>query len=145
MWTSTTGKSALLLEAAGTPIPFLDQHDNDVYWVFPYKIDNNLGKLGLFNQTTLNNELIGDNVPTDGFSVELLAQVHEPAIVLIQDAERLPDGRLRGTLRARSISGDLGSKVDDHVTSYVAVYAPLEGLVYSVEDDSRTGLWFAAL
>jgi hypothetical protein len=136
-----------LLARAGQPVAYPDMRANEVFWVFPHNIEGGRGTLSLFSQSSFALETVGENVPTSEFSVEVLAQVSEAAIVLIEDAEPVSetDKRLRGRLRARLISGELGSVVDENVTTYVSVYTPLEGLVYSVEDGDRSGLWFAAL
>jgi|GEM_PF-6220489 len=147
LWDAALRGPTFSLANVGRPIPFLDQRENQVIWVFPHDISDRRGTLSLFNQTTFEPETLGYGVPSNGFSVELLAQVSEAAIVFIEDATQVSDTdtRLRGKLHARLVSGELGAIVDDDVTTYVSVYTPLEGLVYSVEDGERSGLWFAAL
>jgi hypothetical protein len=147
LWDARIGGTITLLSNVGRPIPFLDMRENAVLWVFPHNIVDRRGDLSLFSQSNFAPETIGKGVPSGGFSVEVLAQVSEAAIVFIEDAEPVSaeDNRLRGKLHARLVSGELGAVVDTNVTTYTAVYTPLEGLVYSVEDGERSGLWFAAL
>lgn len=145
-WHASLGE-ALLVRSAGRPQPFLDTRSSELLWLLPHDIDGRLGTLSLFSQMNLTQEVVARNVPTNGFSVELIAQVSEPAIVLIEDAQAVSeeDTRLRGRLRARLLSGELGAVIDEAVTSYASVYTPLPGLLYSVEDGPRSGLWFGAL
>lgn len=148
LWDARSGgEPQRILYNAARPIPFLDMRANEIIWVFPYNVIDRRGTLSLFNQSTFLPEVLGEGVPPNAFSVEILAQVSEAAIVFIEDAEPVSstDNRLRGKLHARLVSGELGAVVDTHVTTYTAVYTPLEGLVYSVEDGERSGLWFAAL
>ncbi|MFT3921637.1 MAG: hypothetical protein QM778_03795 [Myxococcales bacterium] len=147
LWDAQAKAAVFTLAKVGRPIPFLDMRDNEVIRVFPHDIADRRGTLSLFNQTTFEPETLGSGVPTNAFSVELLAQVSEAAIVYIEDATQVSDTdtRLRGKLHARLVSGELGAVVDNNVTTYTSVYTPLEGLVYSVEDGERSGLWFAAL
>ena len=64
-------------------------------------------------------------------------------IVSIEDAQ--PELGVRGALRARLLSGELPSSVDDDVTSYEMIASPLPGLLYTVAAGTKRGLWFAAL
>ena len=55
------------------------------------------------------------------------------------------DGVRSADLRARLLSGELGSSIDSKVTSYTMLALPVPGLLYTVDDKARSGLWFAAL
>jgi hypothetical protein len=50
-----------------------------------------------------------------------------------------------GTLHARLLSGRLGSRIDESVSSSTLVIAPLPGVLYTISEGPRRGLWFAAL
>lgn len=161
VWDSKSGFTHRI--AAGVsqaPLAFSDARGTTGYWLINHDVAEGRGKLRLLQESALRTfvpgsqvgeiqvgEFVGDEVPTSGYSVAPLPQVSEAAIILIEDAEPVSeeDGRLRGRLRARLVSGALGAVVDEGVTSYVTVYTPLQGLVYSVEDGERSGLWFAAL
>jgi hypothetical protein len=145
-WNANLGE-VLLVRSAGRPRPFLDTRSSELLWLLPHDIQGRLGTLSLFSQRNLTQEVVARNVPTSGFSVEVIPQVSEPAIVVIEDAQTVSedDTRLRGRLRAQLLSGELGAVIDEAVTSYASVYTPLPGLLYSVEDGPRSGLWFAAL
>ncbi len=147
LWDARLDSTVHLFSNVGRAIPFLNMRASEVLWLFQHDVADRRGTLSLFSQRSLLPETLAMNVPTTAYSVEVLAQVSEPALVFIEDAEPVSDtdNRLNGSLHARLVSGELGAVVDHNVTSYVAVYTPLEGLVYSVEDGERSGLWFAAL
>jgi hypothetical protein len=76
--------------------------------------------------------------------VETIDTLGEPIVVSLEDAKE--QGGVRSAdLRARLLSGDLGSSIDSKVTSYTMLAVPVPGLLYTIDDEARRGLWFAAL
>jgi hypothetical protein len=146
LWDARFGYTPLV-ERAARPLPFVDTRTSELLWLFLHDIGDRRGTLSLFSQTDFSREIVAEGVPTSGYTVELLVQISEPTIVMMEDTKPVSadDSRLRGRLRARLLSGELGSDIDENVTSYTSVYTPLPGLLYSVEDGPRSGLWFAAL
>jgi hypothetical protein len=123
--------------------PFIDVRAGNYVWLMLHEEAEGVGRLSVFDQDSFVLQTLALNVPTNGYSVEFLEAVPEPLVVTIEDT--VPGDTLRGTLRARLLSGELSSTVDTDVTSYDTLAAPLPGLLYTVAEESKRGLWFAAL
>lgn len=140
----------------GNLIPFIDIRSSSFLWVMHHEVTDGFGRLSIFSERTLRLNLIAETVPlrdpgagpaVRGFSIEVLPAFPEPLLMYITNAsplERDP-AAFRGLLRARLLSGELGSDIDDDVTSYAVVATPLPGILYGIEEGEHPGLWFAAL
>lgn len=118
--------------------------------------ENTPGRLSTFDERSVYRALdagtqvelkpLADNVPGGGFQPYYPPFYEEP-IVLISELNMpsTPDEMPRATLNARLLSGRLGSRIDEGVTSSTLVVAPQPGVLYAIREGERAGLWFAAL
>lgn len=140
----------------GEVFPFIDIRSSSYLWLMHHDVTDGFGMLSIFSERTLRLNLIDEFIPrrdpgvagaVRGYSIELLPAFPEPLLMYITDArplERDP-AAFRGLLRARLLSGELGSDIDEDVSSYTVVVSPLPGILYGVEEGEHPGLWFAAL
>jgi hypothetical protein len=124
--------------------PFIDLRTSSYLWLMLHEATNGLGTLSVFDQKDYKLKKLATGVPTSGYSVETIDTLGEPIVVSLEDAKE--QGGVRSAdLRARLLSGDLGSSIDSKVTSYTMLAVPVPGLLYTIDDEARRGLWFAAL
>lgn len=135
---------------------FRDLRTQRLLWLILHDVVDDIGTLSLFDQTDL--ERVKNNLPA-GEPIELSSQVRagtysvlrggslpEPVILSLESPIRvLGETTVAGTLYARLLYGSLGSRIDDDVSSYDLVSAPLPGILYGIQDGPSSGLWFAAL
>jgi hypothetical protein len=140
---SVSGGFAPLFNGVRNISPFIDVRSGNYVWLMLHEEKMGLGRLSVFDQESFVLSKLADDVPVKGYSVEYLEAVAEPIVVSIEDAS--PEQGVRGALRARLLSGELPSSVDDDVTSYEMIASPLPGLLYTVASGPKRGLWFAAL
>jgi hypothetical protein len=145
IWNPDTGFE-VLYKGVVDITPFIDTRSGSFVWLMLHELDteSNLATLSVFDQSDYEVTTLAEKVPTNRYSWEQLETVGEPVIVTIEDAKR-EEGVAEGELRARLLSGELGSSIDLNVTSYRMIPLPLPGLLYTVRDEGREGLWFAAL
>src|SRR5690606_34182899 len=86
VWHVRLGEMSLK-SGAGRPLPFLDTRSGELLWLLHHDSDGRLSTLSLFSQASFAQEVVARSVPTNAYSVEVIPQVSEPAIVLIEDAE----------------------------------------------------------
>jgi hypothetical protein len=65
-------------------------------------------------------------------------------VLMLSEASEDADGAFVGTLRAELITGDPAEDFGARVSSYLIVANPQPGVLYSVGDGDKQGLWFAA-
>lgn len=135
---------------------FRDRRTGRLLWLMYYDVVDNLGKLALFEQSDLERVSAGltAGIPTELSAEALLGAYRvvdtgtlpEP-IVLSLDAPLVTaaDKTVGGTLYARYLSGSLGAKIDDGVSSSEITLIPLPGVLYGILEGPKSGLWFAAL
>lgn len=123
--------------------PFIDIRSGQFVWLMLHEEKSGLGDLSVINQERLEYETVARSVPSKLYSVEYLDSISEPIVVSIEDVD--PEHGKKGALRARFLSGELPSTVDSDVSSYVMLAFPLPGLLYTINEGPRRGLWFAAL
>jgi hypothetical protein len=135
--------------------PFVDLRSSSFLWLMHHEVVDGYGTLSAFTQRNLALQRVSRDTPlrvplensnVRGYSIEQLPTLPEPLLVLITNGrplERDPKA-FRGTLHARMLSGALGSKIDDDVSSYAVVGTPLPGVIYGIEEGDEPGLWFAA-
>jgi hypothetical protein len=144
-----SGSFTQIAKRAASPVPFTDTRTSQLIWLCRHDIDDlDRGTITLFRQLNFSAEDVAYGVPGGGYSSEGILQVSEPVLFFVENTEPVSknDKRLRGRLRARLLSGELGSEIDKNVTSFTSLYMPaVPGVLYSVEGGARTGLWFAAL
>jgi hypothetical protein len=122
--------------------PFIDVRASNYLWLIQHDEVDGLGRLSVFDQDSFELKTLATSVPVGGYTVEFLQPVPEPVVVSIEDVAQ---GELRGTLQVRLLSGELPSRIDDGVTSYEVIAAPAPGLLYTIAEGPKRGLWFAAL
>lgn len=89
---------------------------------------------------------LAENVPERGFRPYPAPFYDEPILLLYERMAQNDGGLFTGdTLSARLLSGRLGARIDDNVTSSTLVLAPQPGVLYTIGEGARRGLWFAAL
>ena len=124
--------------------PFIDLRTNSYLWLMLHEAKDDLGTLSVFDQKDYKLKKLATNVPTSGYSVETIETLGEPIVVSLENAHA-ESGVRTAELRARLLSGELGSSVDSQVTSYTMLAVPVPGLLYTIDAEDRRGLWFAAL
>jgi hypothetical protein len=134
---------------------FRDRRTNRLLWLMFYEVVGDVGKLALFEQTDLERVTVGLPAGTPTMLSEQVQQYElfdtgvlpEP-IVLSLDAPitKTADGEtFQGTLYARYLSGSLGAKIDDGVSSSKVTLVPVPGVLYGILEGPKSGLWFATL
>jgi hypothetical protein len=125
--------------------PFIDLRTNSYLWLMLHEASDDLGTLSVFDQKDYKLKKLATNVPTSGYSVETIETLGEPIVVSLENAAADGGGVRTAELRARLLSGELGSSIDSKVTSYTMLAVPVPGLLYTIDEPARRGLWFAAL
>jgi hypothetical protein len=157
IWSATDGgEPQRVFPDVGEVFPFIDIRTSSYLWLMHHEVEEGFGKLSIFSERTLRLNLIDDAVPprdpglggaVRGYSIELLPAFPEPLLMYVTDAQPLErnPAAFRGLLRARLLSGELASDIDEDVSSYAVVATPLPGILYGIEEGEHPGLWFAAL
>jgi hypothetical protein len=131
---------------------------NQYLWLMLHEVEGDFGKLSIFDQSDVERVLAGlgtlaprtlaTQVPVggNGYRIGGLPSQREPVVVTIEQAFQQPgDQAFAGTLHVSLLSGVLASLIDEGVSSFQLVVAPLPGVLYGVTEGANNGLWFAAL
>jgi hypothetical protein len=156
VWSLRDGFTPVVQGVVGLDVYRL-RRTNQLLWLMLHDVTENFGRLSIFDQTDLERVLAGagpldeqtlaQQVPIDGSGYQTgeVAQ-REPVLLTIEQGYRQEsDERFAGTLRVSLLSGTLASYIDDGVSSFQLVVAPLPGILYGVSEGENSGLWFAAL
>lgn len=137
-------------------LAYRSPRESQYVWLLFDQLENKVGRLSTFSEramrraldtgTPLEPELLASHVPEGGFTA-YGTPIRDQPIILSYDEGRVQeqDPRIMGTLHARLLNGSLGSLIDENVTSSRLVLAPLPGVLYTIGEGARVGLWFAAL
>lgn len=164
-WSLRSGYQQVLDEVDDIVTFRVDRSNQHRWMIFREEVDaeggrTGIGKLYTFTERAANRaletgtpvelSLLAEGVPRGTYAWRGVPFLQEP-IVLTYEQSRVQldeDGNVRhwvGTLHARLLSGGLGSRVDENVTTSTLILAPVPGVLYAVTEGSRRGLWFAAL
>lgn len=141
-------------------VTFRDR-SNQHRWMIFRETEVGIGTLFTFTERAANRALetgapvelsvLAEGVPRGTYAWRGVPFLQEP-IVLTYEQSRVQLDEKRenvvhwvGTLHARLLSGALGSRIDENVTTSTLVLAPIPGVLYAITEGSRRGLWFAAL
>ena len=136
---------------------YRDSRTGTLLWLMFYEVVNDIGKLVLVEQEDLMRITAGlppgvpttlsEHVRVNAYRVfNTIGALPEPVILSLEPPITMPDeDTVAGTLFARFLSGSLGSKIDDGVSTSEIVVAPIPGVLYGILEGPKSGLWFAAL
>lgn len=125
-------------------------------WLLHHEVDTEgLGTLTVIQEQGMRSLEIARGVPRrqqGGFLVENGGALPDypfntPLVVVLEQSQpraEVPE-RFHGRLRALALAGEPSLVLADGVSSYLLVAAPVPGLLYTVDEGSERGLWFAAL
>jgi hypothetical protein len=123
------------------------------YWfLVHHDVTDGLGTLSVVDAPDMSVREVARNVPTQGHQGFLLESGRAipnypfaaPTVLMLSEASEDADGAFVGTLRAELITGDPAEDFGARVSSYLIVANPQPGVLYSVGDGDKQGLWFAA-
>jgi hypothetical protein len=123
------------------------------YWfLVHHNVTEDLGTLSVVDAPDMRIREVARNVPThghQGFMLESGRAIPNypyaaPTVLMLSEASEDADGAFVGTLRAELITGDPAEEFGADVSSYLLVANPQPGVLYSVGDGDKRGLWFAA-
>jgi hypothetical protein len=148
VWNPRAPFMPLLYGVAGI-LPFVDVRTAQLFWLVLHQVEGGVGQLAALEQPKLSLRVIADGVPITGVAVEVPLTIPEPFVAFVRDATVTSRGgsqRFTGTLEAQLIGGELGTTIDEQVTSYIYANAGnLPALLYTTSSEAGDALWLAAL
>ncbi|HEX5657365.1 MAG TPA: hypothetical protein VFX59_09220, partial [Polyangiales bacterium] len=149
---------------------FRDQRTGQLLWLIAYAVENNVATLGVVEQRQLEGVVasiqadagvpgtsdaavpaarplvIAERAHKFGYGVFYPPTAGEPVIVSLEPTITVIDRwTFTGSLHAHLLSAELSSSIDEGVQSFQGVSGPVPGILYSILQGPRAGLWFAAL
>lgn len=155
VWRAAMEEFEPILHEVSAVLPHYSGRKHQYTWLVQHDVADDLGRVSLLSEGNLKPTLIASGVPTrerGGFLTDNGVALPNypfsaPMVVLLQDAvPTLADPqRYQGKLRALLMTGEPSAVLDEEVSSFELVAAPVPGLLYGVEDGPDQGLWFVAL